>query len=888
MPQSTSDKYFNTRVIVNSDKYCVQSKNWKQDWWFSNRVLYSDVLKNKGKLVNNVQTSHTVQHSKDVEYHSKANNKGEVNLRKNAKVYCGKNITPRHGHDSSKVLISNKNNHIARSNHSWDNKSAGFKAKSSTNNQRSMVNHPDNNNDQRCESDNKNQLVDNGCDQRCDSGNNSQSRTSKFANNNECHNNYITSVTNRFWPLCTQDNVNPSSHVSDHRVGVRDSDTEVKQEVSKRVNVNSKCQSSLPKHTRASLNSTSKHTQSPVSQTEALDEVNHSDSGCENGSDPDKYAMDLRFRPRHRIKVQEAKDCRTFKLWDAQMSDKFGYIPLQDQMIPDKNIKRCTHIDALKIHEIISKSGTYNFLHCQMQVHSELNADVWEQYLDEYWDTQLKYLIRYGFPLDFNKSIQLSYKLGNHGSGNKFPEDIKAYLTEEMEHKAILGPFPSPPIPDLHISPFMTREKPGAPHRRVIIDLSFPAGESVNAGVDPEQYLGSKFLLTLPTIDTVTSKLVKLGKGALIFKIDISRAFRHVKIDPADYKYLGLHFQDYFLDSCLPFGFRHGSAIFQRLSDAVRYIMTTKGHSVTNYIDDIIGYEVKSKAQAAFNNLYKLLQDLGFKISKNKLVEPTTKATCLGVELDTEKLTIAVPQDKLNDIRQECKQWLCKKSCNKRQLQSLLGKLLYVTKCVRASRPFLNRMLDTLRAAHKQDTIVIDCEFRRDLNWFTNFLPKFNGVAFFSHTPIHTHVELDASLQGLGAMCGQQIYAIALPKGYQNYNIVHLEMINILVALRTWAHQWQGRKVVIHCDNQAVVSVLGSGHTRDMTLAAIARNINMITAFNDIELITVHIQGKLNIIADTLSRLSISPALIHKIHELVPGHIWVTPGANALTLDWSI
>ena len=791
MPQSTSDKYFNTRVIVNSDKYCVQSKNWKQDWWFSNRVLYSDVLKNKGKLVNNVQTSRTVQHSKDVEYHSKANNKGEVNLRKNAKVYCGKNITPRHGHD-------------------------------------------------------------------------------------------------RFWPLCTQDNVNPSSHVSDHRVGVRDSDTEVKQEVSKRVNVNSKCQSSLPKHTRASLNSTSKHTQSPVSQTKALDEVNHSDSGCENGSDPDKYAMDLRFRPRHRIKVQEAKDCRTFKLWDAQMSDKFGYIPLQDQMIPDSNIKRCTHIDALKMHEIISKSGTYNFLHCQMQVHSELNADVWEQYLDEYWDTQLKYLIRYGFPLDFNKSIQLSYKLGNHGSGNKFPEDIKAYLTEEMEHKAILGPFPSPPIPDLHISPFMTREKPGAPHRRVIIDLSFPAGESVNAGVDPEQYLGSKFLLTLPTIDTITSKLVKLGKGALIFKIDISRAFRHVKIDPADYKYLGLHFQDYFLDSCLPFGFRHGSAIFQRLSDAVRYIMTTKGHSVTNYIDDIIGYEVKSKAQAAFNNLYKLLQDLGFKISKNKLVEPTTKATCLGVELDTEKLTIAVPQDKLNDIRQECKQWLCKKSCNKRQLQSLLGKLLYVTKCVRASRPFLNRMLDTLRAAHKQDTIVIDCEFRRDLNWFTNFLPKFNGVAFFSHTPIHTHVELDASLQGLGAMCGQQIYAIALPKGYQNYNIVHLEMINILVALRTWAHQWQGRKVVIHCDNQAVVSVLGSGHTRDMTLAAIARNINMITAFNDIELITVHIQGKLNIIADTLSRLSISPALIHKIHELVPGHIWVTPGANALTLDWSI
>ena len=99
------------------------------------------------------------------------------------------------------------------------------------------------------------------------------------------------------------------------------------------------------------------------------------------------------------------------------------------------------------------------------------------------------------------------------------------------------------------------------------------------------------------------------------------------------------------------------------------------------------------------------------------------------------------------------------------------------------------------------------------------------GWLFFKHPRIQTHVELDASLQGLGAMCGQEIYAIALPLGYQDYNIVHLEMVNILVAIRTWGHLWKGQKVVIHCDNQAVVAVLRSGHTRDFTLAAMARNI---------------------------------------------------------------
>ena len=119
--------------------------------------------------------------------------------------------------------------------------------------------------------------------------------------------------------------------------------------------------------------------------------------------------------------------------------------------------------------------------------------------------------------------------------------------------------------------------------------------------------------------------------------------------------------------------------------------------------------------------------------------------------------------------------------------------MIYYTKCVRASRSFLNRIVDTLRASHNQDTIQLYLEFKRDLNWFSEFLPKFNGVAFFNHKQVHTHVELDALFQGLGAMCGHKIYAIAIPMGYQNYNIAHLEMRNILVAICTWGHQWEGK-----------------------------------------------------------------------------------------------
>ena len=179
--------------------------------------------------------------------------------------------------------------------------------------------------------------------------------------------------------------------------------------------------------------------------------------------------------------------------------------------------------------------------------------------------------------------------------------------------------------------------------------------------------------------------------------------------------------------------------------------------------------------------------------------------------------------------------------CTKRQLQSLLGKLLYITKCVRISRPFLNRMLDLLRASDKVNKISLSVEFKRDLNWFLHFLPKFNGKAFISHRQITEEIEPDASLQGLGARWGHQVYTLAIPLGYNDLSIVHFEMLNILVAVRTWGQQWCGKAVRIACDYQPVVSVLNSGKTRDLTLAAIARNIFMETAQADIMLKTVHI-----------------------------------------------
>ena len=153
---------------------------------------------------------------------------------------------------------------------------------------------------------------------------------------------------------------------------------------------------------------------------------------------------------------------------------------------------------------------------------SQINPDLWDTYLQDYWDKELPLLKRLGFPLDLDRKSVLKSQEDNHSPARLCPRDIKAYLDEEIQHGPILGPFVAPPLNNHHISPMMTREKPNASHHRVIIDLSFPQGLSVNAGAVKDFYLDTPFTLKLPTIDTITNQVKALGRGCKLYKVDVS------------------------------------------------------------------------------------------------------------------------------------------------------------------------------------------------------------------------------------------------------------------------------------------------------------------------------------------------------------------------------
>ena len=113
--------------------------------------------------------------------------------------------------------------------------------------------------------------------------------------------------------------------------------------------------------------------------------------------------------------------------------------------------------------------------------------------------------------------------------------------------------------------------------------------------------------------------IANLNDNLLLYKLNISRAFNNLHIDPLDYGVMGIHWDNkYFIDVNITFGFKHGSVQMQRLGDLVRHEMAKQTFTLYPYIDDIIGLQNTIHTAAAFQTLQNLINSLGLPINSKK------------------------------------------------------------------------------------------------------------------------------------------------------------------------------------------------------------------------------------------------------------------------------
>ncbi len=241
-------------------------------------------------------------------------------------------------------------------------------------------------------------------------------------------------------------------------------------------------------------------------------------------------------------------------------------------------------------------------------------------------------------------------------------------------------------------------------------------------------------------------------------------------------------------------GLRTGAIICQRTTSGVIHIMEKEGYGCENYLDNFV--EHPASAEKAFYFLAKLLEELGLVEKDTKAIPPDTVVDSLSILFDTMAFTMSVTHNRLIEIKDMVKSWHQRTKATKKQLQSLVGKLLFVAKCVLLGRIFVSRLLDVLRHLEGHNpSFEVEPEMIKDLNWWDTFIDHYNGISMIPQAvwaKPDSVIATNACLGGVGGINLQrkELFHFTFPQTVceQNHHIDTLELACLTVAVKLWVH----------------------------------------------------------------------------------------------------
>ena len=540
--------------------------------------------------------------------------------------------------------------------------------------------------------------------------------------------------------------------------------------------------------------------------------------------------------------------------------------------LPAANIIQGHYQYTADLLQLSATSSPSPHLHWPMY-HSPIKVDGIIPFLTRHPDQALASYIHTGLLTGFRvgyslNRAQLRSRNVNHPSALANSKIVDERIAAELAAGRLFGPIPSHLIPFIHTSPLGLVPKAHQVNKwRMICDLSSPFGNSVNEGISPD--LCS---LHYAKVDNAVNIIQQLGRGTQLVKLDIKDAYRIVPVHPADYHLLGVKWRgNTYVDRALPFGLRSAPKIFNAIADFIAWVLTCEGIPYQlHYLDDflLLGAPNSQQAKEALTLALQTLTRLGIPVASHKTEGPATALIFLGILVDSYNFELRLPADKLARLQELIRQWAPRRSCIRRELDSLLGHLSHAATVVPQGRVFLRQLFALLsldRAPHH--FIRLNAGARADLLWWKTFLQEWNGTSFFPVKTTSTEVFSDASgTFGCGAFAfSHGWFQLQWPDDWHPIHITAKELVPIVMAAAVWGRQWTRRRICFRSDNMAVVDLLKSGTSQDQLLMHMLRCLAFYSAYYTFQFMAEHIPGTLNTAADALSRNNMS-----LFHSLVP------------------
>ena len=434
-----------------------------------------------------------------------------------------------------------------------------------------------------------------------------------------------------------------------------------------------------------------------------------------------------------------------------------------------------------------------------------------------------------------------------------------SHLEDECKKGRVAGPFNVTQMQGVHISRFGVIPKKSQPGKwRLIVDLSHPKGASINDGISP-----TLCSLSYASVDDAADTILKLDRGTKLAKLDIQAAYRIVPVHPGDRWLLGMRWKEQvYIDTVLPFGLRSAPKVFNAIADALEWIMHKNGiENSLHYLDDFLflGKAEGGECNEALQLALAICAELGVPIAAGKVKGPFPVLDFLGIILDSQKMELRLPVEKLDRLKRMTFTWSCKKACTKRELLSLVGHLSHACKVIKPGRPFLRRLIElSTKAKEMHHHLRLNTAIRSDLHWWKFFLENWNGKGLMSalaKCPTEVTVTSDASGSwGCGAFSAHHWFAITWGECWRDIHITIKELLPIVAASTVWGKEWIGKHVMFRCDNAAVVAIVNSGRSKHPLAMHYTRLLYLLGAVYNFLFHCTHIPGKNNVAADALSR----------------------------------
>ena len=363
-------------------------------------------------------------------------------------------------------------------------------------------------------------------------------------------------------------------------------------------------------------------------------------------------------------------------------------------------------------------------------------------------------------------------------------------------------------------------------------------------------------------MENFSTVLSMISKGCYLGSIDLRHAYYSVSIDSFYRKFLKFEWRGVLYEfTCMANGLACCPRYFTKLLKPIYATLRAQGFLSTAFIDDscLMGdtYDQCLKNIETTKNLF---ESLGFIVHSEKSVMiPCKKLKYLGFWIDTEKMQVTLPDDKISKVKLECSNLMNASVITIRDLAKVIGILVSCFPAVLWG-PLYYRNLDAdkiealrLNYGNFDALTVLGNKAKPELLWWINNVE--NQFYPIERSEPEIEFSTDASNDGWGIYCDSEISTSGQwSETEKQFHINALELLAIEYGLKSLENVVAGKHVKILSDNSCAVSNIKSMGGKSKTCNDIVFRIWTWCQSKNVWITISFLPGILNVNADKLSR----------------------------------